>query len=176
MSDRSKAIACFREADFQLEKNLFEHRLIAQKIIYLLKLKGITFKYPFHLYVRGPYSPVLARDYYHYADEFYRCETEDILSPDEVDYIAELTGLFDKNPALLEIGATYSHLAFEMHNPPQQAYRTVRRMKSFYSNELIVKGINRAKQYLFIPTEDEKKALESELNKWQLAGIQSMRH
>jgi hypothetical protein len=49
-------------------------------------------------------------------------------------------------------------------------------MKSFYSNEQIVKGVNRAKQFLFVPTDDETAALETELQEWQRAGIRSMRH
>ncbi|CCJ36010.1 hypothetical protein BN140_1087 [Methanoculleus bourgensis MS2] len=176
MNDRSKVIACFREAGFRMDKDRFEHRLIAQKFVYLMKLKGVEFAYPFRLYVRGPYSPLLAREYYQHADEFSRCETESTLSPTEAEHVAELTALFDKSPSLLEIGATYGYLAYEMHQPPQQAYRTVRRMKSFYSNEQIVKGVNRAKQFLFVPTEEEKAALDAELGEWQRAGIRSMRH
>ncbi|MCK9299292.1 MAG: hypothetical protein M0P21_10065 [Methanoculleus sp.] len=176
MNDRSKVIACFREAGFRMNTDLFEHRLIAQKFVYLLKLKGVEFVYPFRLYVRGPYSPDLAREYYRHADEFSRCETESTLSPAEADAVAGLTGLFDKSPSLLEIGATYGYLAYEMRQPPEQAYRTVRRMKSFYSNEQIVKGVNRAKQYLFVPTDEEKAALDAELQEWQRAGIRSMRH
>ena len=159
-----------------MDTDQFEHRLIAQKLIYLLKLKGVEFVYPFRLYVRGPYSPPLAREYYQHADEFSRYETESMLSPTEADAVAELTGLFDKSPSLLEIGATYGYLAYEMHQPPEQAYRAVRRMKSFYSNEQIVKGVNRAKQYLFVPTDEEKAALDAELQEWQRAGIRSMRH
>lgn len=176
VDDRSKVIACFREAGFRMDKNQFEHRLIAQKFVYLLKLKGVAFAYPFHLSVRGPYSPTLAREYYQHADEFSRCETESTLSSAEADSVAELTALFDKSPSLLEIGATYGYLAYEMHQTPQKAYRTVRRMKSFYSNEQIVRGVNRAKQYLFVPTDEEKAALRSELQEWQRAGIRSMRH
>jgi len=115
-----------------MDKNRFEHRLIAQKLIYLLKLKGVAFCYSFHLYVRGPYSPDLAREYYQHADEFSRCETECTLFSAEADAVAGLTSLFDKSPSLLEIGATYGYLAYELHHPPEQAYRTVRRMKSFY--------------------------------------------
>jgi uncharacterized protein YwgA len=176
VNDRGRAIACFREAGFRMDKNQFEHRLIAQKFVYLLQLKGIAFAYPFHLYVRGPYSPVFAREYYQYADEFLRCETDLALAPAEADHVAELTGLFDKSPSLLEIGATYGYLTCEMHHSPQQAYRTVRRMKSFYSNEQIVKGVNRIKQYLFVPTDEETAALQAELEEWQRAGIRSMRH
>ncbi len=175
-SDRSKVIACFREAGFRMDKNRFEHRLIAQKLIYLLKLKGVAFCYSFHLYVRGPYSPDLAREYYQHADEFSRCETESTLFSAEADAVAGLTSLFDKSPSLLEIGATYGYLAYELHHPPEQAYRTVRRMKSFYPGEQIVKGVNRAKQYLFVPADEEKAALEAELQEWQRAGIRSMRH
>jgi hypothetical protein len=159
-----------------MDKDRFEHRLIAQKLVYLLKLKGVAFAYPFHLYVRGPYSPDLAREYYEHADEFSRCETDLALSPAEADAVAGLTGLFDKSPSLLEIGATYGYLAYEMHQPPQQAYRTVKRMKSFYSNEQIVRGVNRVKQFLFVPTKEEQAALEAELGEWQRASIRSMRH
>ena len=174
--DKSKVIACFREAGFRMDKDRFEHRLIAQKLVYLLKLKGVEFAYPFRLYVRGPYSPDLAREYYQHADEFSRCETESTLFPAEADSVAELTSLFDKSPSLLEIGATYGYLACELHHPPVQAYRTVRRMKSFYSNEQIVKGVNRAKQYLFAPVDEGRAVLEAELSVWQRAGIRSMRH
>ncbi len=49
-------------------------------------------------------------------------------------------------------------------------------MKSFYPSEQIVRGVNRAKQFLFVPTEEEKAALDAELGEWQRAGIRSMRH
>ncbi len=68
------------------------------------------------------------------------------------------------------------YLVYEMHEPPEQAYRTVRRMKSFYSNEQIVKGVNRAKQFLFDQAAEEAAALDAELQEWQRAGIRSMRH
>jgi len=176
VDDRSKVIACFREAGFRMDKDLFEHRLIAQKLVCLLKLKGVALAYPFHLYVRGPYSTVLAQEYYQHPDEFLRCETETALSPAEAGDVAALVGLFDKNPSLLEIGATYAYLAYEMHHPPQEAYRIVRRIKSFYSNEQIVRGVNRAKQYLFVPTEEENAALRTEMQEWQRAAVRSMRH
>ena len=44
-------------------------------------------------------------------------------------------------------------------------------MKSFYSNEQIIKSINRAKQYLFVPADKETAAPEAELQEWQRAGI-----
>lgn len=159
-----------------METGRFEHRLIAQKLVFLLKLKDIELAYPYRLYVRGPYSSAFAQEYYQHADEFFRCETGSSLSPAEADCVGELIRLFNNTPSLLEIGATYGYLVYEMHEPPEQAYRTVRRMKSFYSNEQIVKGVNRAKQFLFDQAAEEAAALDAELQEWQRAGIRSMRH
>lgn len=49
----------------------FEGRLRIQKTIYLLKAFGYTGAGPYHfnLYVRGPYSPGLARAYYNLSTE-----------------------------------------------------------------------------------------------------------
>lgn len=154
-----------------METGRFEHRLIAQKLVFLLKLKGIELAYPFRLYVRGPYSSVFAQEYYQHSDEFSRCETGSSLSPSEADCVGELTRLFDNSPSLLEIGATYGYLVYELQKPPEKAYRSVRRMKSFYSNEQIVKGVNRAKQFLFDPAGEEVAALDAELQEWQRASI-----
>lgn len=176
VGDRGKVIACFREAGFQMDKDQFEHRLIAQKMVYLLKLKGVKFAYPYNLYVRGPYSPLLAGEYYCHADEFAQLKTDVDLTSTEVEFVEELTSLFDKRPSLLEVGATYAYLAFSVRYPPMHAYRLVKRTKSFYPSETIVKGINRTKQYLFAPSEAELRDLEPELRAWQQASIASMRH
>jgi uncharacterized protein YwgA len=46
----------------------FENRLKLQKFFYILKSNGIDFGYYFNLYVRGPYSPELARDAFQIAE------------------------------------------------------------------------------------------------------------
>ncbi|SRR5207247_10399229 len=40
----------------------FDQRLVVQKTIYLMQTFGLYLGYPFHWYVRGPYSPQLARE------------------------------------------------------------------------------------------------------------------
>ena len=176
MNDRSRVIACFREAGFQMDKNRYEHRLIAQKMIWLLKLKGIPFEYPFGLYVRGPYSPALALEYYRYPSDFLEARSDVSLTSEESGYVSQVGELFGKSPSLLEIGATYGYLAYQAHYPPEVAYRLVKSMKSFYRNDQIVKGVNKAKQYLFTPADEDVMVLEGELRQWQWAGIRSMRH
>ena len=49
----------------------FSRRLRIQKSIYLLKQLGYgpVSKYDFNLYVKGPYSPALAREYYRISKE-----------------------------------------------------------------------------------------------------------
>ena len=45
----------------------FDARLILQKTIYLIEEAGIRLSYPFNWYLRGPYSPALARDLFDLA-------------------------------------------------------------------------------------------------------------
>ena len=44
------------------EMNTFEQRLKTQKVQYFAQIFGVSPYYDFNLYLRGPYSPFLARD------------------------------------------------------------------------------------------------------------------
>ena len=46
------------------EVNTFEQRLKSQKIQYFAQLFGLSLKYEYNLYLKGPYSPSLAHDLY----------------------------------------------------------------------------------------------------------------
>ena len=48
----------------QLNKNRFNDRLLMQKGCYILNRWGYGPEYRYSLYIRGPYSPDLADDYY----------------------------------------------------------------------------------------------------------------
>ena len=48
--------------DFNIDE--FNHRLIAQKCVFLSEFFGWSHGYPYNLYIRGPYSKDLADDYY----------------------------------------------------------------------------------------------------------------
>ncbi|WP_202320005.1 hypothetical protein [Archaeoglobus neptunius] len=62
----AKFVKLLKEAkihDFKIKS--FESRLRLQKYVYIAKeLFGMSLDYPFNLYLRGPYSPTLADDYY----------------------------------------------------------------------------------------------------------------
>ena len=51
------------------EIDTFDERKTIQKVVYLGQLTGVDLSYRFGWYLKGPYSPSLAEDYYHLADE-----------------------------------------------------------------------------------------------------------
>ena len=51
------------------EIDTFDERKSIQKAVYLGQLTGADLSYRFGWYLKGPYSPSLAEDYYHLADE-----------------------------------------------------------------------------------------------------------
>lgn len=69
-AERLKTLGGFVEAlrktiGFNFNVNRFDHRLRLQKLVYLAKVLGVPrLDYNFNLYLRGPYSPQLAEDYY----------------------------------------------------------------------------------------------------------------
>ena len=51
------------------EVDTFDNRKAMQKAVYLGQLTDVDLSYRFAWYLKGPYSPSLAEDYYHLADE-----------------------------------------------------------------------------------------------------------
>ncbi len=74
MTEDGTRLACLSYMLTELEREThlnfsaldFNSRLRAQKSVYLLKALGVSpfTEYDFGYYIRGPYSPALARDYY----------------------------------------------------------------------------------------------------------------
>jgi len=48
--------------DFNIDN--FNHRLKLQKYVFIARKFGLDLGYKYNLYLRGPYSPLLAEDYY----------------------------------------------------------------------------------------------------------------
>ena len=176
MGDWKKAVAVFEEMAFPVNCNTFEEKLVAQKTICLLQLKGMNFDYPFGMYVRGAYSLSLTQDYYEHREEFQNLHSGISLSYEEKAVVTTLDDLFEKSPSLLEIGATYAYIVEKMHLSPVEAFRVIKETKGFYRDSQIAKGISKAKQFLFEPTETDLEWLEQETRPMQQASLQSMRH
>ena len=171
-----KVVACFKKLGFKPAVESFEHRLIIQKAVYLLQLKGIKTGFGYHLYVRGPYSKELTDQVYDNKKKVEHLESSANLSNAESKDIQEFKELFGElKPSTLEVAATYSFFAFDQKQDPLTALKNVKRMKSFYSEVQIAIGVSKAKEFLFRPSEKELAEMKEEAKAWQDASLKSMR-
>jgi len=83
MEKYQKVIAFFKELGFRFDISSFDDRLVAQKLVCLLELKGVDLGYSCSLYVRGPYSPDLTQDLYAFPNEFATMDTGSRLTSEE---------------------------------------------------------------------------------------------
>jgi hypothetical protein len=176
MEKRKKVIAFFKELGFDFDITRFDDRLIAQKLVCLLELKGIDLGYSCSLYVRGPYSPDLTQDLYTHTREFENLDTGSRLTPKEKEVAGDLGKIFGLKPVSLEVGATYGYYALRQNSDPLEASRQVKRLKPFYSEAQIALGISKAKQFLFEPTRQDLEDLKKETGIWQRAALKTLEH
>ncbi len=176
MEKHKKVIAFFKELGFEFTLSRFDDRLIAQKLVCLLELRGISLGYPCSIYVRGPYSPHLAEDLFTFKNEFEKRETTSHLSSTEKETAGDLGRIFGLKPVPLEIGATYGYYTIRQDFDPLQALRQVKRLKPFYSEAQIALGISKAKEFLFRPTPGDLEELKKETGIWQRASLKTVEH
>jgi uncharacterized protein YwgA len=176
MEKRKKVIAFFKELGFEFNISRFDDRLIAQKLVCLLDLKGIDLGYSCSLYVRGPYSPDLTQDLFEYTNEFENLKTDSRLTTTEKETAGELGRIFGLKPIPLEVGATYGYYALRQNSDPLEASRQVKRLKPFYSEAQIALGISKAKEFLYNPTRKDLEELKEETGIWQRASLKTLEH
>jgi len=176
MEDRKKVIAFFKELGFEFDISRFDDRLVAQKLVCLLDLKGINLGYSSSIYVRGPYSPDLTQDLFEFTNEFENLKTDIRLTAPEKEAAGELGRIFGLKPVLLEVGATYGFYALRQNCDPLEALRLVKRLKPFYSEAQVALGISKAKEFLFRPTPKDLKDLKEETGIWQRASLKTLEH
>ena len=174
MEKRKKVIAFFKELGFAFNISRFDDRLIAQKLVCLLDLRGVDLGYPCSIYVRGPYSPDLTQDLFEFTREFENLETESRLSAAEKETAGDLGRIFGLKPVPLEIGATYGYYTLRQNSDPLEALRQVKRLKPFYPEAQIALGISKAKEFLFRPTQKDLEELKKETGIWQRASLKSL--
>lgn len=174
MEKRKKVIAFFRELGFEITISRFDDRLIAQKLVCLLELRGIDLGYPCSIYVRGPYSPALTEDLYKFTNEFKNLETDFRLEPAEKEAASDISRIFGLKPVPLEVGATYGYYTRWQNSDPLEALRRLKRLKPFYSETQIALGISKANEFLFRPTPGDLEELSKETGIWQRASLKTL--
>jgi uncharacterized protein YwgA len=97
----------FLETEFGFKFNVksFKHRIRLQKYVFIANFLGWNNEYAFNIYVRGPYSPDLASDYYNLENREPTVEEFDrYLSSLNKDIFTEI--ITEKNVGWLEVGTT----------------------------------------------------------------------
>jgi len=176
MENRKKVIAFYKELGFSPDMSQFDDRLIAQKLVCLLELKGIDLGYSCSLYVRGPYSPGLTKDLFAHTREFENLTTGTRLNTAEKAIAADLGRIFSLKPVPLEVGATYGFYTLRYLSSPLEALRQVKELKPFYSEAQIALGVSKAKEFLYTPTPKDLEELKKETGVWQRASLKSLEH
>lgn len=76
----------------RFDVNMYENRLIMQKLTYLLQIKDKSFNYPFYWFIRGPYSQELTKDEYAYSQKDVHEHTLSEADVKNANFIGELVG------------------------------------------------------------------------------------
>jgi len=142
---------------YEFNISTFEDRLRLQKIVYIAKHFGIDLGYSYNLYLRGPYSPELARDYYTLYEQF-RGELPRV-PPDVLDNLVNnrnfsrfinVMSNYYSNPRMLELIATLLMLMDKYSLSPSDLTKdtkialvnTVHAMKPYFSKQEIAKVLD----------------------------------
>ena len=167
MTDTHKVVACLKQIGFKPSEKSFQDRLMLQKIVYLLTAKGVDTGVTYGLYVRGPYSPALTRDFFNNAREYAAQKTDYELPAKEKAIVEEFKQTFDLNPGTLEAAATYAYFIREKKLDSESATAALKKLKPFLTQAQIAVGTSRAKQFLFPPTREEIAEMKKEMQAWQ---------
>jgi uncharacterized protein YwgA len=93
------------ECGFKFDVRSFKHRIKLQKYVFIANFLGWNNEYLFNIYVRGPYSPDLASDYYKLENRDQTVEEFDkyLSSLNKSIFIETIAG---KDVGWLEVGTT----------------------------------------------------------------------
>jgi uncharacterized protein YwgA len=124
----------------------FDNRLRIQKIVFLIEKKTKEFQYPYSLYLRGPYSKELAKEYYSLNTDSYS-ESDEPMS-EESKKLANI--LSEKDNTWLEIAST-----IVMFSESYNTDKAVARTKEFKVD--VLRSENKAADYVDSVYEDIKR-------------------
>ncbi|MBN1165517.1 MAG: hypothetical protein JXA44_00120 [Methanospirillaceae archaeon] len=175
MKKSDKVIAALKALGISADIDEFDKRLIIQKTVCLLQLRGLKMYYPFFIYIHGPYSPELTNDYYQEKEKFINEETDVELTGSELEKIKEFSALFNlEKPSQLEIASTYGHYKYSKNYSSIDATKATRELKSQYSPGQIAVAISKVNQFLYSPTPEDLQILQDETAPWQRIGFDSL--
>lgn len=177
-NDLDKIIASLRFLGLRPDIHEYRWRFLIQKTAHLAQSLGLQTHYYFTIYVAGPYSPTLAKDYYGNLDRVNALETEYELTLDDKIILEKIRACCDlyEDLNLMECTATVVHLMKENPNLKDgDIIAQIHILKRHLNDATCVIGISKAKELLFKPeylTEELKKEFKmwSDIKDGFLAG------
>ncbi len=173
--NRDKVIESFHQLGFVPRVGEFEDRILIQKSVLLLQLKGLGTTYPYRLHLRGPYSEELNLEAFAHRPEFESPMARGALDRDERAIVAEFGATFELRPNQLEVAGTYAFFVSCDGLDHLEAHRRTRKLKSFVPMAQQALAISRTKRFLYPPTEEETREMKDEFAVWQSASLGSAR-
>lgn len=178
VSDLDKVIAGLRFLNLRPDIRVYKWRFLVQKTAHLAQSLGLQTNYYFTIYVAGPYSPSLAKDYYENQDKVNTLETEYELTSDDEKILAKIQACCDlyQDTFLMECASTVVHFMKENPNLKDgDIIAKIRSLKPYLGDAKCVIGISKAKELLFKPeylTEELRREIRgwSEIKDGFLAG------
>ncbi|MBM3292556.1 hypothetical protein FJY84_07745 [Candidatus Bathyarchaeota archaeon] len=153
MSNFDKVISSLKYLGLALEIKNYNSRYLIQKITYINQALGMDTNYNFTIYIAGPYSKQLTRDYFNESEEIflnknnYQLTYKDTKRLDKIKRCCEIL----TNSPLLEATSTIIYLKKEGIVNDDEIIKKIKILKPHISYENIILGLVRAKELLFKP-------------------------
>ena len=149
--DFDKVIALVKQLELSPDPTIWRGRFILQKITFLAQSLGIDFNYIFTPYASGPYSSILADDYYAYPSELNSRTSNFEFDESEIKSIQKITEYcdFDGSISQIEATSTFVYILRDEWNKDEEVNRKFKSLKPYISNTKRIKGMIKAKQILF---------------------------
>lgn len=164
-----KVIACLRFLDLKPNISSYVWRFLIQKTVHLAQALGLNTNYYFTVYVAGPYSPSLARDYYSHPDKIQALQTDYELTSEDIEILEKIKACCDlyQDLSLMECTSTVVYLMKEKPNlKDDDLFAKIKSLKPYLSDSTYVIGISKAKELLFKP-EYYTDELKREIDEWE---------
>ena len=136
------------DLDFDFNRNSLDDRIKLQKYVFIAKSFGLNLGYYYSLYIHGPYSPNLARDYYNLNLKSYDYNTLDLKRT--FNFGEFKLAVQGKSTKWLEIASTALSLKEMNHNlSKDELFDTLVKIKgSVYKEQDIQEILDEAIKYL----------------------------